>query len=61
MVQALFVAQFFNTSFIILIANANLSEHEPKMLTKYINGPFYDYNPIWFIDVGFKIVITNVI
>ena len=29
-VQAVFVAQFFNTGFILLIVNSNLSEHQPK-------------------------------
>lgn len=61
MVQALFVAQFFNTGFIILIANANLSEHEPKALTQLVNGPHYDYDPLWFIDVGLKVCLTMLI
>lgn len=34
MVKALFIAQFFNTSFIVLLANANLKEHEPKFITE---------------------------
>lgn len=61
MVQALFVAQFFNTGFIILIANANLSEHEPKALTQLVDGPHYDYGPRWFIDVGLKVCLTMLI
>lgn len=61
MVQALFVAQFFNTGFIILIANANLSEHEPKALTQLVDGPHYDYGPHWFIDVGLKVCLTMLI
>ena len=51
-----FLAQFFNTGFLILIVNANLSEHNPKYITKYFKGPFYDYQPEWFIDVGLKIL-----
>lgn len=58
MVRALFVAQFFNTSFIILIANANLTEHEPKALTQLVKGPHYDYQPLWFVDVGLKVCLT---
>lgn len=61
MVLALFAAQFFNTGFIILIANANLSEHEPKAVTQYVNGPHYDYNPVWFVEVGTKVMLTMVI
>lgn len=45
MMKALFISQFFNTSFIILLANANLSEHQPAFLTQYFKGPFSDYNP----------------
>jgi hypothetical protein len=61
MVQALFVAQFFNTGFIILIANANLSEHEPKAFTQLVKGPHYDYQPLWYIDVGLKVCLTMLI
>ena len=61
LVQALFVAQFFNTSFIILIANANLSEHEPKSLTQVVDGPHYDYSPRWFVDVGLSVCLTQLI
>ena len=56
-----FLAQFFNTGFLILIVNANLTEHEPKAIFKYFNGPFYDYQPEWFQDVGLKIIQTMVI
>jgi len=53
-----FYAQFFNTGFIVPLVNANLTEHEPKQFTQYFNGPFYDYTPQWYIDVGLKICIT---
>jgi hypothetical protein len=55
------MAQFFNTGFLILIVNANLTEHEPKWFTRFFNGPFYDYQPEWFQDVGLKILQTMVI
>jgi len=55
------MAQFFNTGFIILLVNANLTEHEPVEFTKLIKGPFYDYMPQWYIDVGMKIVLTMTI
>lgn len=39
------MGQFFNTGFIILIVNANMTEHEPKEFFKIFKGPFYDYMP----------------
>jgi hypothetical protein len=36
-------------------------EHEPKEFWKIFNGPFYDYMPQWYIDVGLKIIITYVV
>ena len=33
MVKAIFFTQFINTSILLLIANANLTEHQPKFLT----------------------------
>ena len=35
-----------------------MSEHHPKFFTKYFDGPFYDYAPEWYIDVGLKILQT---
>jgi len=51
-----FYAQFFNTAFLILLVNANLSERHPKWFTKYFKGSYYDYTPDWYLDVGLKIV-----
>lgn len=60
-VKGAFIGQFFNTGFIILIVNANLSEHEPKEFFRIFKGPFYDYMPQWYIDVGLKIVTTYLV
>lgn len=60
-VKGAFLGQFFNTGFIILIVNANLSEHHPKEFFKIFKGPFYDYAPQWYIDVGLKIVTTYLV
>jgi hypothetical protein len=35
-----------------------MKEHEPKKFWKAFNGPFSDYMPQWYIDVGLKIIIT---
>jgi len=40
------------------MVNANLSEHEPKWFTKMFKGPFYDYMPEWYMDVGLKLILT---
>ena len=49
-----FIAQFFNTGILLLLANGNLSEHQPKLATKYLLsiGKYYDYDPKWFSEVG---------
>lgn len=60
-VKGAFLGQFFNTGFIILIVNANLTEHRPKEVFKVFKGPFYDYMPQWYIDVGLKIVTTYLV
>lgn len=54
--NGVFYAQFFNTGILLLLVNANLTEHEPKFFTKYFEGPHYDYMPLWYAEVGSKIV-----
>ena len=51
-----FYALFFNTGILITLVNANLTEHNPKFITHYINGLYYDYSPDWYQNVGEKIV-----
>ena len=55
------MAQFANTGFIILLVNANLTEHQPFYVTQYFQGPFYDYMPLWYIDAGLKIMVAMTI
>lgn len=50
--NGVFYAQFFNTGLLLLIVNANLTEHSPKFITKHIKGVYYDYLPAWYSDVG---------
>lgn len=38
-----------------------MTEHSPIWLTKYFKGPFYDYMPDWYGNVGFLIVKTMII
>jgi predicted membrane-bound dolichyl-phosphate-mannose-protein mannosyltransferase len=42
--NGVFAAQFFNTGFVLLLVNANLKEHNIKVL----DGPYYDYVPDWY-------------
>lgn len=59
--RGVFMAQFANTGFVILLVNANLTEHFPTEITKHFKGPFYDYMPMWFVDVGLKIQLAMTI
>ena len=48
-----------NTGFLILIANANLKyDYGPKFVTQYFDGPFTDYMPFWYRDVGYLLAQT---
>jgi hypothetical protein len=49
--KGVFLAQFFNTGFQLLIVNANLKEYSTG-LGSVFDGPFPDYNPAWFDNVG---------
>ena len=57
-----FIAQFSNTGILLLLANGNLSEHEPKLVTKNLLsiGKYYDYDPKWFSNVG-KLITKAVV
>lgn len=59
--QGVFLAQFFNTGLVLLIVNANLTEYNPQFFTSNFRGPFSDYNPMWYNEVGYKILQTMLI
>lgn len=59
--NGVFIAQFFNTGILLLLVNANLTEHTGIPLHSYARGPFYDYAPLWYIDVGFKLIQAQLI
>jgi len=47
--NGIMIAQFFNTGILLTLVNANVTEHRPKFITKYIkSGKYYDYSPIWY-------------
>lgn len=55
--NGIFFAQFFNTGFLLLLVNANLTEYG----VTFMAGPYTDYTPEWYADVGATIVRTMVI
>lgn len=59
--NGVFIAQFFNTGLLLVLVNANLSEHPIPLLASWLRGPFYDYMPRWYVDVGYKLVQTMLI
>lgn len=60
--NGVFIAQFLNTGFVLLLVNANMTEHSPKFITRYIqSGQFRDYVPLWYSEVGGKILQTMII
>lgn len=56
--NGVFVAQFFNTGLLLLLVNANLKEHVPGFMANYFQGKYYDYETMWYSEVGAKIVQT---
>lgn len=54
--NCVFYGQFMNTGVMLLLVNANLQEHDPQVITSYFHGPFYDYMPQWYAEVGQKIL-----
>jgi hypothetical protein len=44
-----------------LLVNGNLTEFNPKFITKFMTGTYHDYMPEWYTDVGHKIVNTMLI
>jgi len=59
--NGVFYAQFFNTGLLLLLVNANMTEHKPKMITQQINNQYYDYSPEWYADVGQNLFQTMII
>ncbi len=53
--------QFFNTAFLLLLANANFSEtHIPFMQDIFV-GKYTDFHPNWFAEAGETLVKAMVI
>jgi hypothetical protein len=59
--NGVFVAQFLNTGFLMLLVQANLQEVDFPLADSVFNGPFYDYLPLWYTAVGYKLTQTMII
>lgn len=59
--NGVFYAQFFNTGLLLLLVNANMTEHKPSLITSQIDNQYYDYSPDWYADVGQKLFQTMII
>ncbi|CDW71360.1 UNKNOWN [Stylonychia lemnae] len=59
--NGIFIAQFLNTGFLMLLVQANLDEVRFPLGHSVFNGPFYDFLPLWYTAVGYKITQTMII
>jgi hypothetical protein len=60
----IFIAQFFNTGFLLFLVNFNATEHKnwPEWITSiFATGKFAGFVPDWYNEVGSKIVVTMII
>jgi len=59
--NGVFITQFLNTGFLMLLVQANLGEVRFPLAKTVFNGPFYDYLPLWYTAVGYKLTQTMII
>jgi len=60
--NGVFIAQFMNSGLLLLMVNANLEEHHSWIFpTQAFRGPYHDYEPRWYADIGQKIFQTMII
>lgn len=59
--NGVFITQFMNTGILILLVQANFSEVDIPLAKSIFNGPFYDYLPLWYTAVGYKLTQTMII
>lgn len=54
-VNGVLYAQFFNTGILLTLVNANM--HGVPIFGRFVkSGKFYDYTPLWYSEIGYKIV-----
>lgn len=55
------MSTFIDTGLLLTFANANLKEHPPHFITNMFHGPYHDYEPMWYVMVGWLILKTMII
>ena len=58
--NGVFITQFFNTAFLMLLVYANFND-AGLPLGSLFNGPFADFVPFWYVQVGWKMTQTMII
>lgn len=58
--NGVFYSLFFNTGFLLILANANWSQYHLP-LKSWFNGPFSDYSPEWYVFVANTFTQTIII
>jgi len=53
---AVFLTQFINTAILLLVYNANLTEHGFPFFSQILKGRFTDFSEDWYKDIGVTIV-----
>ena len=56
-----FITNFLNTGFLLMLANANLVDQNIPILDIFLRGPDPDFNIRWFTTVGEVLVSTMII
>ena len=58
---AIFLTQFFNTAFLLLLFNANMTETSIPFFNQIFKGRYTDFNDRWYTDVGITIIKSMII
>ncbi len=58
--NGVFAAQFFNTAIILLLVAANFKDAQLPGADTF-NGPYNDFTPLWYSQIGFKVFQTMAI
>lgn len=56
----MFITQFFNTAILLILVNANFEEVGLPLATVF-DGPFRDFTPTWYTNVGYRVTQTMLI
>lgn len=57
----IFFSVLINTSFVIVIVNANFQDFKVHVVLRMIDSRFKDYSRDWYLEVGFSIMLSMLI